>query len=181
MTRPCFRSLVASLSLLLLLAGSGCGGDDSSTPTDAGLGDSAMPPGDGSMPPDGPLPDGGPVSCTPSPQAPAPTITTCAGASLPPPSSGTCTVEAGDQNLLITGDVLTPGEVLRGGQVLVDPTGHITCVDCDCSGTAGASTATKITLPQGRHLAGPHQHPRAHHLRPELAVDDDRRALRAPP
>src|SRR5262249_33514613 len=61
---------------------------------------------------------------------------------------------------LITGTVLTPGEVLRGGQVVVDARGMITCVACDCSAVAPAG-ATKITCPRGvisPGLINPHDH-----------------------
>jgi imidazolonepropionase-like amidohydrolase len=65
----------------------------------------------------------------------------------PPPATGTCTTTSGSAALLITGDILTPGEVFRGGQVLVDASGGIVCVDCDCSGAAGAAGATTIVCP----------------------------------
>src|SRR5262249_23722422 len=48
---------------------------------------------------------------------------------------------------LITGTILTPDGILRGGQVLVDATGKIACVDCDCS--AQGASATKIVCPTG--------------------------------
>ncbi|MCZ7682280.1 MAG: hypothetical protein M5U28_27210 [Sandaracinaceae bacterium] len=41
--------------------------------------------------------------------------------------------------------MLTPGEVFRGGQVLVGTDGVIACVGCDC--TAGAAGATEIVCP----------------------------------
>ncbi len=70
-----------------------------------------------------------------------PVITTCPGDSLPPPASGRCEVTAGGDAMLITGDILTPGEVFRGGQVLVGADGRIACVACDCSGMASGATA----------------------------------------
>ncbi len=76
-------------------------------------------------------------------------ITLCPGDALPSLPSGACEATAGDGNLLITADVLTPGEVLRGGQVLVDTTGTIRCVGCDCSSHAGASSATRVSCPDG--------------------------------
>ncbi|MBX7193849.1 MAG: amidohydrolase family protein [Sandaracinaceae bacterium] len=78
-----------------------------------------------------------------------PTITTCPGDALPSLPSGACEATAGDGNLLITADVLTPGEVFRGGQVLVNAAGTITCVGCDCSTAAGASGATRVSCPDG--------------------------------
>ena len=78
-----------------------------------------------------------------------PTITVCPGDSLPSLPSSACEATAGDGNLLITADVLTPGEVFRGGQVLVDTTGSIACVGCDCSTAAGASGATRVSCPDG--------------------------------
>lgn len=78
-----------------------------------------------------------------------PTITTCPGDALPSLAGGACEASAGDGNLLITADVLTPGEVFRGGQVLVDTTGTISCVGCDCAGAAGAAGATRIVCPDG--------------------------------
>ncbi len=68
-------------------------------------------------------------------------------AMLPALAAGTCDVTAGDTSLLITGNILTPSQVLQGGQVLVDAAGKIACVDCDCSGGAGA--ATKLVCPTG--------------------------------
>lgn len=66
---------------------------------------------------------------------------------LPPISSGTCAVTAGDGNRLVVGTVLTPGMIFRGGEVLVDATGQISCVGCDCSGDSAG--ATRIECPTG--------------------------------
>jgi cysteine-rich repeat protein len=84
---------------------------------------------------------------TPSTMPTGPKITMCPRASDPPLASGTCQVTAGSTSRLFTATVLTPGEVFRGGQVLVDGTGHITCVGCDCN-TMG-SDATKVDCPTG--------------------------------
>lgn len=78
-----------------------------------------------------------------------PKITMCPAANLMPPGAGTCTVTAGSDAKLITGTILLPGEVLRGGQVLADAMGHITCVGCDCSASPGAAGATAIVCPRG--------------------------------
>src|SRR5436309_2336525 len=60
-------------------------------------------------------------------------ITLCPQANQPPLASGTCQITAGSEAKLITATLLTPGEVLRGGQLLVDASGKIACVGCDCS------------------------------------------------
>jgi hypothetical protein len=52
---------------------------------------------------------------------------------LAPVSTGTCEVTAGGGAKLLKGTVLTPTTVYVGGQVAVDPAGHITCVGCNCA------------------------------------------------
>lgn len=135
--------LIFCCSLLLAL---GCG-DDDRPPEDGGLSDGSLPDGfvplDGEVPPDGEVPDGG----MPGELFPPPMITTCPGDALPAPAEGRCTVTAGNAALLITGDVLTPGEVFRGGQVLVGTDGLIACVGCDCTTAAGAGEATQVVCP----------------------------------
>jgi cytosine/adenosine deaminase-related metal-dependent hydrolase len=84
--------------------------------------------------------DGGPLGAN---------VVVCPGASATPLASGVCMVSGTGAGLLIQADVLAPDHVYRGGQVFVDTTGTIACVGCDCSGTAGASTATQITCPHG--------------------------------
>lgn len=66
---------------------------------------------------------------------------------LAPLASGTCEVVAGDANRLILGTILTPNLIYRGGEVLVDASGDITCVGCDCASQAPG--ATLIRCPQG--------------------------------
>jgi large repetitive protein len=66
---------------------------------------------------------------------------------LTPLASGTCEVVAGDTNRLIVGTILAPNTIYRGGEVLVDASGDITCVGCDCA--AQAPGATVIRCPQG--------------------------------
>jgi large repetitive protein len=66
---------------------------------------------------------------------------------LQPIPSGTCEVTAGDGNKFMVGTVLTPTKIYRGGGVLVDTTGQITCVGCMCA--AMASGATTLTCPDG--------------------------------
>ena len=66
---------------------------------------------------------------------------------LPPVASGVCEVTAGDGTTLIQGDVLAPATIYRGGGVLVDAAGLITCVGCDCADQAGG--ATRVVCPDG--------------------------------
>ena len=83
----------------------------------------------------------------------------CPHATDPPLASGTCAVTAGGPGLLLTGTILTPGGVLRGGQVAVDATGVITCVGCDC--TAMSMGFTTVDCPTGvisPGLINPHDH-----------------------
>ncbi len=68
-------------------------------------------------------------------------------ATLTPLESGTCAVTAGGAELLLEGDVLAPSTIYRGGQVLVDATGTITCVGCNCA--TSAPGATRVTCPTG--------------------------------
>lgn len=128
------RRILSSAPVLLVSCLVACGGGDAVS--DAGV----SPDGDTLPDGSGPGPDGGRPD-------PGPTITMCPGDSLPALPSGICEVTAGSSALLITGDVLTPGEVFRGGQVLVDASGMIACVGCDCS--SEASDATRITCPNG--------------------------------
>ena len=73
-----------------------------------------------------------------------PGVTVCE--TLAPLVSGTCEATPGSGGLLITGDVLTPTGVLRGGQVLVDATGQIACVSCECSAPSGVA---EVSCPTG--------------------------------
>src|SRR5690606_7343842 len=98
---------------------------------------------DGGTPPDGRVPDtdGGMEEEDLFPEV---TITTCPGDSLPPPSNSRCDVTTGGDAMLLTGDVLTPSEVFRGGQVLLGSDGRIACVGCDCTGNPAAAGATEV-------------------------------------
>lgn len=84
-------------------------------------------------------------SASPAAGPPPVQVTLCA--SPAPLPSGTCAVTPGGAARLFSGTVLLPGEVLRGGQLLVDGTGNITCVACDCS--AQAAGATQVSCPTG--------------------------------
>ncbi len=89
--------------------------------------------------------DGCETDCTPT----GGIVENCPAANALPPASGTCEVTPGDDGRLFTGVVLTPGKVLKGGQVLVDGSGVIRCVGCDCSASFGAASATKVSCPKG--------------------------------
>ncbi len=149
--RSSFRLSLASLLAVSVVAVGviGCGPTpprlDAGTPIDAFIAPGTDADLDAGAPVDAFRPDR-PDSGVPSM---GPTITVCPGDSLPSLPSGACEATAGDGNLLITADVLTPGEVFRGGQVLVDTMGAIACVGCDCSTSAGASGATRISCPDG--------------------------------
>lgn len=126
----------------------------SSDPQPAPLADAGSDVGDGAIAdsPTGDAPRADiPATDVPDGGAPArgPRVTTCPGDALPSLAAGTCSVTAGGAATLITGDVLTPGEVFRGGQVLVDAAGLIRCVGCDCSAADGAATATRVVCPDG--------------------------------
>ncbi|MBS1151204.1 MAG: Metal dependent amidohydrolase [Myxococcaceae bacterium] len=86
--------------------------------------------------------------CEPTCQLTATPSVTCPNVPAAP-DAGTCTLTPGDGNKLFTGVVLATDKTYLGGQVLVNAAGNITCVGCDCSATAGASTATKIVCPKG--------------------------------
>jgi cysteine-rich repeat protein len=66
---------------------------------------------------------------------------------LSPLGSGVCAVTPGDGSKLLVGTVLTKDRLYRGGEVLVDATGSITCVGCECA--AQGATATRVECPQG--------------------------------
>lgn len=119
--------------------------------------------------PDGTPPDG---STPPNPM-PAPRVTTCPGDAMPSLPSGACQVMTGGPGLLITGDILVPGEVLRGGQVAVNAMGQITCAACDCS--AMAAGATQILCPDGvvsPGLINAHDHITFNNQQPYTRTDE---------
>jgi cytosine/adenosine deaminase-related metal-dependent hydrolase len=119
------RSLLSSLSILVLLgACGGGGGGNADGPPRPDASDIDAP----GNPPDAP-PQGEVVQC-PNP--------------VPAPTSGTCDATAGTGSaVIIRGDILTDGTVYADGEVVYDDN-TITCAGCDCSATPGYATATQI-------------------------------------
>ncbi|HEY0195132.1 MAG TPA: hypothetical protein VGC42_28655, partial [Kofleriaceae bacterium] len=78
-----------------------------------------------------------------NPNEPPPVEMACATL---PASANTCDVTAGSSTILLKGNVLTPTNVYKGGQVLIGADGKIQCVGCDCS--AGADGATVLSCPE---------------------------------
>lgn len=129
--------------LVAALAACGGGGGGTVTPPGPTCGNGALEAGeacdDGNLRPG----DGCSATCQVEPGAPA--VVTCRTlAALP---SAACQATAGGAGLLVTGTVLVPGTVYRGGQVRVDAAGEIACVGCDCE--AGAAGAARVTCPGG--------------------------------
>ena len=123
----------------------GCGDDPVATPP-ATCGNGAVDPGeacDDGNKVDG---DGCQNDCTKTPAKEVVCQT------LP---AGPCTVTAGDDGRVLTGAVLAPDAIYRGGQVVVSATGSILQVGCkaDCDADpackAAAASATAITCPSG--------------------------------
>src|SRR5512134_3642824 len=113
-------AILPSLALLLTLSGCDCadGGDDDDADGDAdadGDGD-----GDADGDSDGDADGDGDADV-------GPPVTDC-DSNLTPPPTGVCEVTAGDDNLFLQGTVLTIDEVFRGGGVVIDAAGAITCV-----------------------------------------------------
>ncbi|HVU02217.1 MAG TPA: amidohydrolase family protein [Polyangiaceae bacterium] len=72
--------------------------------------------------------------------------TTCR--TLPALTGAVCTATPGTSGgLLVTGTVLGPDGILRGGEVLSDARGIITCVGCDCR--SKDPDASVVTCPNG--------------------------------
>lgn len=78
------------------------------------------------------------------------------------PATGVCDVATGAGDaVLLRGDVLSPTGVLLTGEVLLDGDGIISCVGCDCSGSAGYADATTVSCADGvisPGLINPHDH-----------------------
>ena len=81
---------------------------------------------------------------------------------LTPPAKGVCEVEkAGTAGLRLVGTVLGPNTIYRGGEVVIDGAGQVTCVACDCGADPAAATASKVTCANGvisPGLINPHDH-----------------------
>lgn len=139
-----FRTYHSWLSALLfssaLSLSSGAGCRESGFPDEPVCGDGTLDPGE--MCDDGNTAsgDGCESDCT------LPTEDVFCKA-LDPLPDGVCEVSTGNGSRLLVGDVLAPGGILRGGEVLVDDTGLITCVGCDCA--SQDADATKIVCPSG--------------------------------
>lgn len=104
------------------------------------------PTGDGGPEGDGSTGDGGPPGVV---TETCPAVT----AKSPPSADDVCAVEKGSGGaVLYVGDVLRPGKITANGQVLVDESGTITCVGCDCA--AKAAQATKVICPDAVISAG---------------------------
>jgi cytosine/adenosine deaminase-related metal-dependent hydrolase len=77
-------------------------------------------------------------------------------------TAGVCDVTEGTGTaLLLRGNLLTPSEILRTGELLIDASGEIICAACDCSDIDGYAAATTVTCPDGvvsPGLINPHDH-----------------------
>ena len=88
------------------------------------------------------------------------------------PGAAVCAVEGSGSELLLVGDVLTPGVVYEGGGVRIDAGGTITCVGCEC---AGAPAATHVICPDAvvsPGLINAHDHVGWMHRAPWVASDE---------
>lgn len=89
-----------------------------------------------------------------------PTLSNPGGAACPaevrcaalPATADPCTVTTGTAGLVVSGDVLVPGTIYRGGSVAIDAGGTITCVGCGCAATA--ASATRVSCPRAVISAG---------------------------
>jgi cytosine/adenosine deaminase-related metal-dependent hydrolase len=70
---------------------------------------------------------------------------------------GDCRLSGEGDELLVRGDVLTPGAVLEGGAVRLDANGTILCVGCACDG-AGARVLTCPGAVVSPAFINPHDH-----------------------
>jgi cytosine/adenosine deaminase-related metal-dependent hydrolase len=70
---------------------------------------------------------------------------------------GDCRLSGEGDELLVRGDVLTPGAVLEGGGVRLDANGTILCVGCACDG-AGARVVTCAGAVVSPAFVNPHDH-----------------------
>jgi len=91
----------------------------------------------------------------------------------PEPAGGAlCSVTAGEGSTLLRGIVLGSDSVLMGGEVLLDSTGQIACVGCDCSAEIAPGQGSVVSCPWGLispglinahdHISFIQNHPVAH-------------------
>ena len=66
-----------------------------------------------------------------------------------PPSPSVCTASRGSNAVLVKGNILAPGIVYQGGDLLIDANGQIDCVSCDCSSRPVSAGATVVTCANG--------------------------------
>jgi len=95
-----------------------------------------------------------PAMCPQPPVVPPvmPTANMTCPALPDPPMGQRCTVTSamgGSTSILLSGTLLLPDSVMTHGSVLVDATGKIACVSCDCSGHPDAANAAKVSCPDG--------------------------------
>ncbi|UQA59685.1 thrombospondin type 3 repeat-containing protein [Polyangium aurulentum] len=77
-------------------------------------------------------------------------VVECPGDPLVPPAEGTCeVVQQGTTGTLLRGTVLGPDQVYHRGVVLIDTTGHIECVGCDCGPAQAAINPSIINCADG--------------------------------
>ncbi len=93
---------------------------------------------------------------------PQPKVVECSRDPLAAPASGSCTVsKVGSGGKVLQGTVLAPDELLHRGEVLIDDTGSILCVACDCSSDPAYAAASIVTCANGvisPGLINPHEH-----------------------
>jgi cytosine/adenosine deaminase-related metal-dependent hydrolase len=94
---------------------------------------------------------------------PQPKVTECAS-KIASAGGAVCAItKPGDAGAMtvVRGNVLGADEVFHGGEVLVDGSGLIACVGCDCSKTSGYAQASVVSCPSGvisPGLVNPHEH-----------------------
>ena len=137
--KPSPLSLIYRLLLTLALLGLGaCGGnigddDDTIANDDDSLGDD----------------DDSSAGYSYEAQQGGPTGVFCGTPDPAPQDGALCTVNSGQQGTLLRGIVLGEESVFLGGEVLLDSSGQISCVGCDCSGDLSPGEATTISCPYG--------------------------------